>query len=263
MPAASSKTWLGLIGDTLKWPPALLIIGGLFFLVLGIATSVGIRDYVVAAEAGPWRAISTGVGLLLILAGILLYWRESRPVPSEAKRPGPYTHGRFPITIKGPETNEPGNRITVSRDRQEVVVTGRGRELGPGYDYKLMLMHSREKRVSPRFTPIDRVGSKRGATEWETKVQLLELERITQDDEWRLAFYYVGPNARRLAEHHRALCEYFAPDQKPKRWPQIDNPPDEFVQCSEVLVLRFGPAKQAHEAKAEGGNASQIAAGTS
>src|SRR5262249_40578548 len=126
-----------------------------------------------------------------------------------------------------------------------------GRELGGEYDYKLMLLHFNATEIGPRYEGIDRIGQRGGVSIWQTKVRLPDLERVTKDDEWRLAFYYVGPHSRRLTEHHRLVCSHFAS----RGWPpiKIDEKLDEFVQCSEVLVLPFGPeAQRGQKQPAEG-----------
>ncbi len=250
------KGWFGLAGEALKRPAAWLLIPGVAFIALAVTTSL----YTFTAYSELWRAVSAAAGFLLTMAGIAMLWREERPGPlaAAAKRPGPYTAGTYPIRIDGlavadreikaQDIGAAANRIVVRHDDQMVIVKASGRDLGKDYDYKLMLGHyyDDQKRISPRFAAIDRTGQRGGQTLWQTRVRLPDAASVTKQDEWRLAFYYVGPNSRRLAEHHAQVCEYFAPYGKPKRWPpiELDKKLDEFVQCSEVLILPFGPGNQ-------------------
>jgi hypothetical protein len=240
MPDTESKSWLGIAGEfvrRLPILPTLLFVAGFVFLALAATIRLGVGDYQVAAASDFWRYVSACVGLLLILASIASYWLEARS--DKPKRPGPYTHtGNFPLRIEGP--NAP---IAVSHDDYKFKVKGIRKGL-EWPDYKIMLMHADDRKVSPRFSPVIFRPLAHGEYSWETEVKLPEIDNITKQETWRLAFYYVGPSAKRLIDHHEAVCRYFAPDGKPKRWPPIENPPDEIVQCSEVLRVSFGPARE-------------------
>ena len=227
----TEKGWTGLARDFFKSPPAILFVAGVLFVALAVTTELGTKEYQVAAQNDVWRTVSARIGVLLIVVGIVFYWRVDI-----SKRPGPYTtFGNYPLRIEGP--NDP---IIVTRDRQPFKVRGI-RKGSEWLQYRVMLMHTGEKWVSPGFEHLDYRALARGEFSWEAEVRLPELERITKEENWRLAFFYVGPNAQRLIDHHEAVCKYFAPDGKPKSWPPIENPPDELVQCSDVLKVSFGP----------------------
>jgi hypothetical protein len=232
MPDTDSKGWKGLASDFIKSPPALLLVAGVFFLAIAVTASVGIKDYQLTAEGGIWRYVSAGCGALLILACIALYWLETHR--KKLKRPGPYTFpGDFPIRIDGPD------KVIVYQNGQTITVKGirKGAEWP---EYRVMLMHVPAKdMIYPRFGDLKFSQLQHHEFSWEAEINTPDVKTIPDGGlTWRFAFFYVGPNAQRLVDHHEMVCKYFAPKGE-RPWPEIKNPPEEFVQCSTVLRVTF------------------------
>lgn len=234
MAEEGSKGFTGILGDFAKRLPPLpsfLILAGIFFCVLAVTVNLKIKDSQFAAVSEKWRDVSAGIGFVLLLSGIAFAWRETRAAPK--KTPGPYTTSwNFPVKADGPV-----DTILIARPDQTVTV--KGTRKGAAFpDYEVWLMHVDDQKIVPRY---DKMVSRVTGTDfsWEIQVKLPDPDRITKEEVWEMAFFYVGSNGLRLVRHHREVCKYFSPQGVEKKWPMFERWPGEIEQCSEIVRIKF------------------------
>jgi hypothetical protein len=238
----SSHFWALL--KNLTW---VIFVFGALLVVVGTSKDFTVAGLSLAArsELSAWACLA--IGTLLLAAGIALHVRTLFPDPKPGvamapKSPGPYlVPSAFPLDIKGPA--EP---VVVADDHAQFTVTGTRKGV-EWPEHKVMLMHVGDGKAWPRFGPIALQSPAKGRFAWQALVNGPRLERVKPSDTWQLAFFYVGPRAQRLVDHHRDLCVYFAKDGE-KNWPPIDLPLDDLVQCSPVLSVSFRVARDAQAA---------------
>lgn len=233
MAEGGSKGLLSIAGDYVKGLPplpSLLIFLGSIFCAIAVIATLTIKDVTVAAESEKWRTVAAVIGGLLIVSGLVFQWREPR-TPLK-KTPGPFAAPNFPV-----KTAAPADTVIVVKPDQTVTV--KGTKTGPAWpDCEVWLMHVDDQKIVPRY---DKMTARVAGNEysWEVPVRLPDPDRIGKEDVWELAFYYVGPNGRRLLRLHRDVSTYFSPQGVEKKWPMFERWPGEMEQCSEIVRIKF------------------------
>jgi hypothetical protein len=223
----------GVIAQFLDKPQLAFFVGGLLLALAAVVSSVEYKDAKLVAAPDAWRNGLFGLAIFSMVAAVLAEFWERLVIGSRGRRklPGPYTAATYPLRPRAPERVE----VLDTVQTWQLQFTA-AKPVPPGYE--VALMHLDGRRLGPRGPVKEPKRDGNGELTWDIRLPVAKQSGKERDPTWRLAAYYIGPEARRLVEHHREVCKYFAPDGVPN-WPPIANPPEDAVQCSPPIEVVF------------------------